>query len=81
MLGSWLKLINKLMTHFPGAGNNPPFNEQDLKRICYNLMLEDWQLNFLTTGRDFADAAYTFDMMIRQFELLENIKRDRKAND
>ena len=46
-VGNRIKLINKLMAHFPGAGGNRPFNEPELKRIFYNeeIKVEDrkWQ--------------------------------------
>lgn len=80
-LGGRLKMINKLMSRFPGANGVNPFNEDDLKQIFYQLMLDDWKLTFLQNGRDISDPNYGFDEMVRYFELLEKaqaLKRKRQ---
>ncbi|KAG7345621.1 reverse transcriptase RNA-dependent DNA polymerase [Nitzschia inconspicua] len=45
-LSSRLRYINSLMRWMPGANNTPPFSENDLKVMFYNMMLEPWKLNF-----------------------------------
>ena len=51
-LGGRLGFINKLMSWFPGNGGNVPFNDAALTNMFYRMMLEDWKLNFLSSGRD-----------------------------
>jgi len=80
-LAGRLKVVNKLMSCFPGAQGVPPLSDDDIKRIFYNLMLEDWKLSFLTLGHDLLSNAYTFTMLVRQFELLENAFNRKRSRE
>ena len=51
-LGGRLGYINKLMAWFPGNNGNVPFDDAALKHMYYRMMLEDWKLAFLSSGRD-----------------------------
>ncbi|KAG7360642.1 hypothetical protein IV203_035741 [Nitzschia inconspicua] len=55
-LSSRLRYINSLMRWMPGANNNPPFSENDLKVMFYSMMLEPWKLNFVTAGKDIVNS-------------------------
>ncbi len=66
-------MINMLMSLWLGQGGNPAFDKLGLKRVYYNLMLEQWKLSFLKQGLNFSNPNYTIATIIRQFELLEKV--------
>ena len=43
-----------------GTNNNNAYNEQGLKIIYYNMMLDDWKLAFLQTGCNLTNTNYSF---------------------
>ena len=59
-LATRLRTINQMMAFFPGAADTEPFDEQGLKMLLYNMMLDDWKLAFLASGTDITNPAFTF---------------------
>ena len=46
-------------------------------------MLEEWKFQFVAQGRDFNDQNYTFNNMVKHFDLIEkmyNAKKERETN-
>ncbi len=66
------------MALWPGKGGNPPLDALALKRIFYNMMVDQWKISFLEQGLDLSDPNYTFNVMIWQFDLLEEASNLKK---
>jgi hypothetical protein len=77
-----LRHLNKLMSKFPGADNAPPYDDEQLKVVFYKMMLSDWQVSFLKSGRELTDPALSFLDLVRYMTIAEttyNAERERDA--
>ena len=71
-LSARLEYINKLLSVFPGAGGNPPFQALDLKNMYYRMMPDPWKRSFLNSGQMLTDPNYTLLDLQRYMSLQED---------
>lgn len=65
-LGDRLEEINNLMAKFPGApGGQPPLEVQLLKQNYFNMMLDDWQINYVSSIDRLNDDEYTYNQLVK----------------
>ena len=77
-LATRLRYINSLMSMFPGANDQNPYDEQGLKMLFYNMMLDDWKLNFLSSGTNITSPAFTYLMLARYMSVQESAFNAKK---
>jgi hypothetical protein len=65
VLCSRLCHLNKLMSKLPGTNDTLPYDKGVLKIELFKMMLNDWQINFNTTGLDITDDAYMLQRLVR----------------
>lgn len=75
-----LRMLNKLLSLFPGANNTAPYDDQALKYLFYKMMPNAWQIEFLKSGNELSDANYTLDRLSRYFTITEKAS-DKKRRD
>ena len=56
-LSARIEYLNKLLSVFPGAGGNPPFQALNLKD--YQMMPDPWKRSFLNSDQMLTDPNYT----------------------
>ena len=71
-LSARIEYINKLLSVFPGAGGNPPFQALDLKNMYYRMMPDPWKWSFLNSGQMLTDPNYTLLDLQRYMSLQED---------
>jgi hypothetical protein len=80
-----LKRIAKYMKLLPGAPNvGDVYSAVELKTALHRLMLPSWKtaLQKATAGRSFLeDAAYTYEMMVEFYKVMEADERRTRARD
>ena len=77
MLGSRLRFMNRLLSHFPGANDEPPLDLLGLKRVYFNMMEPEFKTAYLVAGRDISDAS-PFEDLVRFMKIQEGAKEARK---
>ena len=58
-LSAPIEYLNKLLSVFPGAGGNPPFQALYLKNMYYGMMPDPWKRSFLNSSQMLTDPNYT----------------------
>ena len=71
-LSARIEYLNKLLSVFPGAGGNPPFQALDLKDMYYRMMPDPWKRSFLNSGQMLPDPNYTLLDLQRYMSLQED---------
>ena len=51
-LSDRLKLMNRFMQFFPGSDNEMPYSDKEMKFLLYNMMPQNWQMDFAKSGID-----------------------------
>ena len=64
--------MNRMIGLFPGAPQNPPLTDADIKCIYYRMMLPEWQCLLIWRGCDINDANYTLMELARHMQELED---------
>ena len=77
-LATRLRYINSLMSMFPGANDQNPYDDQALKMLLYQMMLDDWKLNFLSSGTNITNPGYTYLMLARYMSVQETAHNAKK---
>ena len=68
-LAARIRKINQLMRWFPGNPFHvPPYNEQQMKTMFFQMMPRAWQQKYVDTGREITDAAVTFISLSQYME-------------
>ena len=78
-LAARLQFMNCMIGLFPGAPQNPPLTDADIKRIYYRMMLPEWQRSLIWRGCDINDANYTLMELARHMQELEDDDRKQHA--
>ena len=58
-LSARIEYLNKLLSVFPGAGSNLPFQALDLENMYYRMMPDPWKRSFLNSSQMLTDPNYT----------------------
>ena len=69
-LSARLETINKMMSLFLGAGDNPPMQAVDIKNLYHQMMPSEWQQAFLNSGQVITDHNYTL-LSLQRFMTLQ----------
>ena len=78
-LAARLQFMNHMIGLFPGASQNPPLTDADIKRIYYRMMLPEWQCSLIWRGRDINDANYTLMELAHHMQELEDDDHKQRA--
>eukprot|EP00977_Amphora_coffeiformis_P009356 scaffold2144_cov98-Amphora_coffeaeformis.AAC.1 len=70
-LASRLRFINTLMSMFPTANNQNPYDDHGLKLLFYNMMLDEWKLDFMKAGRELSDPNFSYLQLARYMSVQE----------
>ena len=61
------------MSQFPNQGGMEPYNDQGLKQLLFNMMLNTWKIDFVKSGNDLSSPAYTYLELSRYMSLQEQV--------
>ena len=67
-----LQFMNRMIGLFPGAPQNPPLADTNIKHIYNCMMLPEWQCSLIWRWCDINDANYTLMELARHMQELED---------
>jgi len=76
-IGERLLEINRLMSLFPGAAGNNPYNQMQLKNCFYKMMIASWQVKYATSINRLTDPNYTFEELVEFMGNQETASKSR----